>query len=129
MPNTSTVKIFDPPMCCSTGVCTSEPDIALARFCADIQWLQQQGVVVERFNLSQQPDQFVNDAAVLKAIQTEGSAVLPIIMVGGQIVSKRKYLSRAQLAEKLGLVVTTSLLVSTPPTTEAGCCTGPGKKC
>jgi len=39
----STVKVFDPPMCCSTGVCGTEPDIALARFAADIQWWRKKG--------------------------------------------------------------------------------------
>jgi len=47
-----TLKIYDPPMCCSTGVCGPEVDPALVRFAADLKWLESQGVVVERFNLA-----------------------------------------------------------------------------
>jgi hypothetical protein len=42
-------------MCCSTGVCGPGVDPQLARFAADVAWLQGQGVTVERFNLAQQP--------------------------------------------------------------------------
>ena len=119
----STVKVFDPPMCCSTGVCGTEPDIALARFAADIQWIEKEGVAVERFSLSQQPEKFTSDAAVLGAINAGGTAALPIVMVDGQIVAERRYPSREQLAAKLGLVVKTPLPISK----SGGCGCGPGK--
>jgi hypothetical protein len=47
-----TIRVFDPAMCCSTGVCGPSVDPDLARFAADVDWLQKQGVKVERFNLS-----------------------------------------------------------------------------
>jgi len=119
----STVQVFDPPMCCSTGVCGTEPDIALARFAADIQWIEKEGVAVERFSLSQQPDKFTKDAAVLRAINAGGTAALPIVMVDGQIVAERQYPTREQLAAKLGLVVTMPLKMSK----SGGCGCGPGK--
>ncbi len=49
----SKVQVFDPPMCCSTGVCGPQVDPALVRFAADLEWLKASGVEVERFNLSQ----------------------------------------------------------------------------
>ena len=55
-----TVRVFDPPMCCSTGVCGPSVDPELARFTADLDWLKKQGVQVERFNLSQQPGAFAS---------------------------------------------------------------------
>lgn len=120
----STVKVFDPPMCCSTGVCGTDPDIALARFAADIQWLQNQGVAVERYSLSQQPDQFINDAAIMQSLKAGGTAVLPIVMVNDHVVSERQYPSREQIAEALGLLVT----ASAPALKPSGCC-GPRKCC
>jgi hypothetical protein len=48
-------QIFDPPMCCSTGLCGPGVDPALVTFSADLDWLKRQGIDVERCNLSQQP--------------------------------------------------------------------------
>lgn len=116
-----TVKVFDPPMCCSTGSCGPDPDIALARFAADLQWLQSQGVVVERFSLSQQPDKFTKDATVMKAMNARGADVLPIVMVNDQIIAERQYPSREQLSGRLGLAVSAP---SAMPKS-GGCCCGP----
>lgn len=121
----STVKVFDPPMCCSSGVCGSEPDIALSRFAADLQWLQSQGVAVERYSLSQQPEKFTTDAAVLRAVSTGGTGALPIVMVDGQIVAERQYPSREQLAAKVGLVAAAA--AGAPKA--GGCCCKPGGCC
>lgn len=43
------LEVFDPPMCCSTGVCGTDIDPALPRFAADLEWLKTQGVKVERY--------------------------------------------------------------------------------
>ena len=61
------VTVYDPPMCCSTGVCGPEVDPKLARFAGDLEWLRSRGVEVRRFNLAQEPGRFIEDAAV-KAI-------------------------------------------------------------
>jgi arsenite methyltransferase len=122
----ATVRVFDPPMCCSTGVCGSVPDMALARFSADLHWLERQGVTVERFNLSQQPERFVNEQAVLKVLQAGGAAVLPLVMVDGQIVFEGAYPSREELAQKLDLPVTASLPLVTVAKA-GGCCSGSNK--
>jgi hypothetical protein len=54
-----TLTVFDPAMCCSTGVCGSDVDQVLVDFSADVQWLKGRGVQVERYNLAQQPMSFV----------------------------------------------------------------------
>ncbi len=53
-----TLTVFDPAMCCSTGVCGSDVDQVLVDFSADVQWLKSRGVQVERYNLAQQPMSF-----------------------------------------------------------------------
>jgi arsenate reductase len=121
----STIKVFDPPMCCSSGVCGPDPDIALARFAADLQWLQGQGVDVQRFTLSQQPEKFTADAAVLRAVSARGTGSLPIVMVDDQIVAEREYPSREQLAAKLGLTA----VATTSSPKSGGCGCKPGKCC
>ena len=53
------LEVFDPAMCCSTGVCGPSPNPALAPFAADLDWVAAQGVGVRRYNLGQEPGAFV----------------------------------------------------------------------
>ncbi|MCC6664384.1 MAG: arsenite efflux transporter metallochaperone ArsD [Polyangiaceae bacterium] len=99
-----TVRVFDPALCCSTGVCGPSIDSDLARFAADLDWLKQQGVVVERYNLAQQPGAFVEHAEV-KAALSRGNEVLPLILVGDRIAVEGSYPSRETLAALAGVVV------------------------
>lgn len=121
----STVKVFDPPMCCSSGVCGPNPDVALARFAADLQWLQSQGVAVERFTLSQQPEEFISEPAIRRAMTSGGTTSLPIVMVDDQIVAERQFPTREQLAAKLNLIST----VASAAAKSGGCGCTPGKCC
>ena len=93
------VRVFDPAMCCSSGVCGLSVDPQLARFAADLDWLKGQGVSVERFNLAQQPAAFAEDRAVRAALETKGDAGLPVVKVNGEIKSFGLYPTREQLAE------------------------------
>lgn len=92
------IRVFDPPMCCSTGVCGPSVDPVLVRFSADMDWLKAQGVVVERFNLSQQPFEFTGDAEVNAALQAKGVEALPIVKVEGRVRSQGAYPTREELA-------------------------------
>ncbi len=97
------VRVFDPAMCCSTGVCGPTVDPQLARFAADLDWLTGQGVAVERFNLAQQPGAFAEDQAVRAALDALGEAALPVVKVNGEIKSRGVYPSRAELAAWAGV--------------------------
>ena len=57
------LEVYDPAMCCSTGVCGPEVDPVLVTFAADLKWVAEQGVIVQRFNLGQEPQAF---AAILR---------------------------------------------------------------
>lgn len=96
------LEVFDPAMCCSTGVCGVEVDPVLAQFAADLKWAEAQGVSVSRHNLSQEPQAFAANPAVVKELEA-GMDRLPVILVDGRIVSTGMYPSRQQLAQKLGL--------------------------
>lgn len=98
-----TVRVFDKPMCCSTGVCGPQVDPVLPRFAADLDWIRSRGVRVERFNLGQQPTAFIENAAVHKLLSTTGTDCLPVIEVDGQVVSQSEYPSRETLATLTGL--------------------------
>ena len=99
----SKLQVFDPAMCCSTGVCGLVVDPVLPRFSADLDWLKSQGVAVERFNLAQQPQAFVENEAVKQAMKEDGTECLPLILVDGRIVSRGTYPDRIELAALLGL--------------------------
>jgi hypothetical protein len=97
------VRVFDPAMCCSTGICGPSVDPELVRFAADLDWLKTQGVSVERFNLAQQPAAFAADAAVKAALETKGEAGLPLVKVDGEVKSSGVFPSRDELAAWAGL--------------------------
>ncbi|QDT53908.1 Arsenical resistance operon trans-acting repressor ArsD [Caulifigura coniformis] len=92
-----TIQVFDKPMCCSTGVCGPRVDPVLPKFAADLDWLKSQGHTVERYNLAQQPQEFLKYPEVHKLIGVRGVECLPIVMVDGKIVSRRGYPSREML--------------------------------
>jgi hypothetical protein len=64
------LEVFDPPMCCSTGVCGPGVDPALVNFTADLDWLKRQGISIERYNLSQQTQSFIDNALVSNALKS-----------------------------------------------------------
>ena len=105
-----TLRVFDPAMCCSSGVCGPSIDPKLARFAADLEWLQDGGVLVERFNLAQQPAAFAENAPVKQALEAKGEAALPLILLDGQVKSTGTYPSREQLAEWAGVAKPTASL-------------------
>lgn len=98
MSHAKEVRVFDPAMCCSTGICGPSVDPKLLRFAADLGWLEVKGVIVDRFNLAQQPAVFVSAPAVKAELERLGDAALPIIEVDGHVVSVGVYPSRAELA-------------------------------
>jgi AhpD family alkylhydroperoxidase len=105
------IEVYDPAMCCSTGVCGPSVDPQLVRFSADLEWLRSQGVTVERFNLAQQPGAFAQDAAAKAALMMGGDEVnLPLVKVDGKVKSSGVYPSRAELAEWAGVGAATSAL-------------------
>jgi hypothetical protein len=113
------VRVFDPPMCCSTGVCGPSVDPELARFSADLDWLKKQGVQVERFNLSQQPGAFVSHAAVREALTARGNECLPLVVVDDRIAVEGAYPTRDTLAALAGVVVRK---LATAPAQASACC-------
>jgi hypothetical protein len=112
----TTIRVFDPAMCCSTGVCGPGVDPELARFASDVDWLQKQGVKVERFNLSQQPAAFAETVVVKQALE-RGNNVLPLVLVNDRIAVEGSYPSRETLAALAGVVVT-----KLAPAPSASCC-------
>lgn len=120
----SNLEVFDPAMCCSTGVCGVEVDPLLVQFAADLKWAEAQGIKVARHNLGQEPQAFATNPAIVKEMET-GMDRLPVIMIDGHIVSTGMYPSRQQLAQKLGVPLTAPDM----PPVKAGACCSPKSGC
>jgi len=122
------VEIFDPAMCCSTGVCGTDVDPALSRFAADVAWLSDRGVDVDRATLAQEPAKFIANASVRKALETDGTSALPMILVDGTVKAKGNYPSRHDLATWAGVertAIPLSHIVAAQASAQS-CCGGTG---
>ena len=94
------LEVFYLAMCCSTGVCGPSPDPVLPAFAADLEWLSEQGVEVRRFNLSQEPGEFVQRPVVQALLTRYGEDARPIVMVGA--APFRRPVSLTRRAGRLG---------------------------
>ena len=120
----STIQIYDPALCCSTGVCGVEVDESLVSAAADVGWAQQRGAAIERFNLAQQPLAFALNPVVSGFLQRSGAEALPLVLVDGEMALAGRYPTRSELARWAGLPGVTTLTVS-----NGGCCGGSNCGC
>lgn len=95
------LEVYDPAMCCSTGVCGPDVDDEIVDFANDVKWMKSNGVDVKRYNLGQEPEAFKMNPQVLSRLQKEGTECLPIILVNGDVVSEGGYPDRSQLEKML----------------------------
>lgn len=98
-----TIKIYDPALCCPTGLCGVNIDPELMRIAVVVETLKQKGIIVERFNLRDHPQVYVTTKVVNDCLMAEGADVFPIITVDGEIVIKKAYPSNKQIAEWLNI--------------------------
>lgn len=123
----TTITVYDPPMCCSTGICGTDVDQQLVTFAADLDWLKSRGVTVRRINLSQEPTEFTMNEDVNALMQASGGDDLPAILVDGKLVAKACYPSREALAAWANLEVEKAAVAEPKssccgPSTKSSCC-------
>lgn len=99
----STIQIFDPALCCSTGVCGVDVDQQLVDVSADVDWAKQNGANIERFNLAQQPLAFAENPVVKGFLERSGAEALPLILVDGEVALAGRYPNRSELARWTGI--------------------------
>lgn len=83
--------IFDPAMCCSTGVCGPSVNPELLRVSTVINKLQKKGVVIERHNLTNNPQIFVDNKTINELLNEEGVEILPVTIVDGAVAKTKAY--------------------------------------
>ena len=95
------IEIFDPPMCCPTGMCGPTIDQTLLDVSEMIAKLQSVGLQVERYQMSTHPNVFIGNAAVMKLIREKQMAALPITIVRGKVIAEGNYPKLAEIQENL----------------------------
>jgi hypothetical protein len=93
------IQVYDPPMCCSTGICGTSIDPDLINFAAMLVQFTQRGVKVERYHLSQQALAFAKNPAVQEKLRTEGTDCLPLIYCDGALRLQGRYPTQEERRE------------------------------
>ncbi|MGQ9573594.1 MAG: arsenite efflux transporter metallochaperone ArsD [Anaerolineae bacterium] len=99
--NGTKVEIFDPPLCCPTGLCGPTIDPVLLDVNEMVLKLKSQGVPVERYLMSAQPQAFLNNAEVYRLVREQQLAALPITVVNGRVIKSGAYPTLAEVQAAL----------------------------
>ncbi len=97
------VEIYDPPMCCSTGVCGPSIDPVLVKVNDAVLALKKQGVEVQRYNISQQPKAFLANKKIADLLHGNGKKILPVTIVNGKVFNSGGYPLYEDLCKELGI--------------------------
>lgn len=127
------MQIYEPAMCCSTGLCGVGVDPELLRVSTVLNTMEKNGVKVERFNLTSAPQEFIKNNIVNNIIKTEGVEALPLAVLDDEIIMTGRYPTNAEFAELLNIPVS---FVGEPANeangvddTQDGCCCSGGDCC
>jgi hypothetical protein len=101
------IEIFDPAMCCSTGVCGPGIDPELMRIATLVSGLLKKGIEIKRHNLSSNPQDFVANKSVSDLLAKEGADVLPITLVDGEVVKTKAYPTNEEFSGWLDIRIAT----------------------
>jgi len=93
--------IFEPAMCCSTGVCGPGVDPDLLRLSKVFNNINKRGTVVERFNLTSNPQAFVDNSIINQLLNSDGIEILPVTILDGKVVKTKAYPTNEELCKFL----------------------------
>ena len=91
------IRIFEPAMCCATGLCGPSIDPELLRISTLLSSLKEKGIVVERYNLTSHPQVFAQNEAVKELLSKHGTAILPVTISGDDVVLTGRYPTNQQV--------------------------------
>lgn len=93
------LEIFEPSLCCDSGVCGPEPDKDLIELQNTIQLLKKAGIETKRYAINHAPLMFVQNAVVRDFIKANGSGQLPLTLLDNKIIKSGAYPTIAELRE------------------------------
>lgn len=105
------LKIYDPAMCCSTGVCGPDVDTELVQLAGFLKNIDASSVKVERYNLSQEPAAYIANETVAAALKEMGTAALPLVILDDEVISSGGYPDLKRLS---GLLSTDEVSLEVP---------------
>ncbi len=120
------IRVFEPPLCCNTGVCGPELDQKLVEFTADLNHVSTSGADIARYNLASDPAAFAAHPGVIAFLNTAGSEGLPLVLVDDVTVMTGRYPTRAELTRFAGLTLD---MAGASTTSGSGCCGGSSEGC
>lgn len=97
------IEIFDPALCCSTGICGPSVDPELIRIAADLDAIRKHGFDIQRYNLSQDIQAFTINQVALAYLQQHGPDAFPITIVDGELQTENRYPTREELTAWTGI--------------------------
>lgn len=116
------MQIFEPAMCCSTGLCGVGVDPELLRVSTVLNTLEKNGIKVDRFNLSNAPQAFVTNKVVNNYINSKGVDGLPVTVLNDKIVITGRYPSNDEFQNLLDFSVNSIVNDTNKDKTESGDC-------
>ena len=119
-----TIEIFDPAMCCPTGLCGTNIDPNLMRIAVIVDNLKKKGINVTRHNLKDEPQIYVTNAKINALLQSKGVEALPITLVDGEVAVIGSYTTTKQMSEWSGINLD---FIPMPQEDKGSCCGGNNK--
>jgi predicted membrane-bound dolichyl-phosphate-mannose-protein mannosyltransferase len=97
------IELFEPAMCCTTGLCGPSVDEHLVRLSEDLTRLQAEDpdLTVERYAINQRPFKFRDNADVYSIVTGNGKKILPITVIAGTVVKTKSYPSYEEMKAAL----------------------------
>ncbi|HVI41526.1 MAG TPA: arsenite efflux transporter metallochaperone ArsD, partial [Anaerovoracaceae bacterium] len=99
------ITIYEPAMCCPTGLCGVSIDPELLRISTLQNTLKKNGVEMQRFNLSNSPQEFINNKEVNKFINENGAEKLPLTLIDDEIVVTGRYPTDEEIAKLINVTI------------------------
>src|SRR5690625_7178245 len=99
--NMKKLALYEPALCCSTGVCGPSVDEDLLRITGVMKQVKEaEGVMMVRYNLASNPNSFVRNQNVIDTMRNEGQDALPITVLDGDIVKTGEYQMNEEIDRK-----------------------------
>jgi hypothetical protein len=95
------IEIFEPNLCCSTGVCGPAPDKDLVNLNEMTQTAKKAGVTINRYAINQQPLAFTSNNVIREYIRENGTGNFPVTLIDGEIVKEKAYPSWEELRSRI----------------------------
>jgi hypothetical protein len=91
------VELFDPPLCCPTGLCGPTLDQTLLDANEMVLALKAGGVGVERYQMASHPHIFLRHPEVMRLVRERGMDAFPITAIAGRVIKVGAYPSREEI--------------------------------